>query len=306
MRLIIPNCVLVSAVAIFCLQSATAQQPHAEVSPSPLPPGHHLQNISSRAQVQTGENVLIAGFIVRGNDPKNVIVRAIGPSLNNNGVPLAGRLADPTLELYAAGNSTPIAQNNDWRESQEAEITATGLAPSNGAESAIVRSLDAGQYTAIVRGNNGGTGVGLVEVYEVDQSSSLLANISTRGFVGTGDNALIAGLIVGGGEADRAIRVVIRAIGPSLAMHGVSGALQDPTLELFDANGSSIGSNDNWMDSPQESEIVEVGLAPENPLESALVATLDRGNYTAILRGKDGSTGTALIEVYYAPDNGVY
>jgi hypothetical protein len=240
--------------------------------------------------VETGDNVLIGGFIITGTQPKKVIIRAIGPSL-----PLAGTLADPVLELRNSSGGL-IASNDNWRSDQQAEIVATGIPPANDLESAIVATLPANNsaYTAIVRGVNNGTGVGLVEAYDLDRSvDSKLANISTRGLVQTGDNVLIAGTIVVGQISQR---VLVRAIGPSLP---VPGALGDPTLELRDGNGGLIRSNDNWR-SDQEAEIIATTIPPSNDVESALVATLPANGaaYTAIVRGVNGTTGVAAVEVY--------
>ena len=250
-----------------------------------------LANISTRLRVETGDSVLIGGFIVTGTQSKKVIIRAIGPSLS-----LAGKLANPTLELRD-GSGTLIRANDDWRVGgQEAEVLATGIPPSNDLESAIVATLPANNanYTAIVRGANGGTGIGVVEVYDLDRSvDSKLANISTRGLVSTGDNVLIAGTIVVGQTSQK---VLIRAIGPSLS---VSGKLMDPTLELRDANGNLVKSNDNWR-SEQEVEVMATTIPPSNDAESAIVTTLS-GNgtpYTAIVRGAGGTTGVAVVEVY--------
>jgi CSLREA domain-containing protein len=252
-----------------------------------------LGNISTRVLVGTGDNALIGGFIITGTQPKKVIVRAIGPSLAGQGI--AGTLADPILELHGSGGFVTIT-NDNWRSDQEAEIIATTIPPSNDLESAIVATLPANNsaYTAIVRGANNGTGVGLVEAYDLDRTvDSKLANISTRGQVLTGDNVMIAGMIVLGGGTQR---VIVRAIGPSLT---VPGKLEDPTLELRDGNGSLIRANDNWR-SDQEAEIVATGIPPTNDLESALVAMLPAGeaSYTATVRGVNGTTGVALVEIY--------
>lgn len=249
-----------------------------------------LANISTRLPVQTGDNVLIGGFIVTGTQPKDVIVRALGPSL-----PVAGRLSDPTLELRD-GMGGLILFNDDWQDTQAAAIIATGIPPTNSLESAIVATLPANNasYTAIVRGFNNATGVGLVEVYDLNRTAdSKLANISTRGFVQTGDDVLIAGTIALGWQAQR---VIVRGIGPSLP---VAGALSNPTLELRDHNGALIASNDDWQ-SNQESEIIDTTIPPTNPLESAIVITLpaNGADYTAILRGLNGATGVALVEIY--------
>lgn len=265
-------------------------------------PAAKVLNISTRLRVQTGENVLIAGFIVTGQDPKSVIVRAIGPSVAGTGQ--GGVLADPTLELHDSTGAL-IATNNDWRvtqlggvitSDQQAAIEATTIPPTNDLESAIVARLAPGAYTAIVQGVNGGQGLGLAEVYDLNQATpSKLANISTRGFVDIGDNVMIGGFIVrpgGGTETD----VILRAIGPSLGSV-VTNALGDPTLELHDVNGALLAANDNWRDS-QQAEIQATGIAPTNDAESAIVAHLTPGAYTAILRGQGGTTGVAVVELY--------
>jgi hypothetical protein len=259
-------------------------------TPTPTPNPTVLANISTRLRVETGGNVLIGGFIITGTQPKKVIVRAIGPSL-----PLAGALADPVLELHGPGAFATIT-NDNWRSDQQAEIIATGIPPTNDLESAIVATLPANSsaYTAIVRGVNNGTGIGLVEAYDLDRTvDSKLANISTRGLVQTGDNVLIAGTIVLGQTSQN---VIVRAIGPSL---NLPGKLADPILELRDGNGGLIRSNDNWR-SDQEAEIIATGIPPTNDLESAIVATLPASgaSYTAIVRGVNGTTGVAVVEVY--------
>jgi hypothetical protein len=239
----------------------------------------------------------IGGFIVTGTQPKKIIVRAIGPSL-----PVPGKLANPSLGLYGPGGAL-IASNDDWRSGQEAEIIATGLQPTNDFESAIVATLPASAdgigYTAIMSGVNGTSGVGLVEVYDLDSTAdSKLANISTRGQVLTDDDVMIGGVILVGAAPQR---VIVRAIGPSLAGVGVTGALQDPILELRDGDGTLITSDDNWRDA-QQTDIIATGLQPTNDLESALVATLPSSSsgigYTAIVRGVNGKTGIALVEFY--------
>ena len=249
-----------------------------------------LGNISTRLGVETGDNTLIGGFIITGTQPKKVIIRAIGPSLSSF---FPGALADPVLELRDSTGGL-IRSNDNWRSHQEQEILATGIPPSDDLESAIVATLPANgsAYTAIVRGVNNGTGVGLVEAYDLDQTvDSKLANISTRGFVQTNDGVLIGGLIVVG---QTPLRTVVRAIGPSLT---VQGALADPTLELHDVNGALIVANDNWR-GDQEAEIIATTIAPTNDLESAIVRYLVPGNYTAIVRGVGGTTGVALVEIY--------
>jgi hypothetical protein len=247
-----------------------------------------LANISTRALVQTGENVLIGGFIITGTQPKKVIVRAIGPSLSN----YFATLTNPALELRDSSGAL-IGSNDNWRSDQEAEIIATGVAPIHDLESAIVATLPANNsiYTAIIHGVNNGTGVGVVEAYDLDRTvDAKLANISTRGAVRAGDDVLIGGLIVLG---QNPLRVIVRAIGPSLG----AGALTDPTLELYDINGSLIASNNNWR-SDQEPEIIATGIPPSNDLESAILRDLAPGNYTAIVGGVSGTTGVALVEAY--------
>jgi len=242
-------------------------------------------------RVQAGDNVIIGGFIITGNDPKKVIIRGIGPSLAQF---FTGTLANPRLELVQ-GN-TSLATNDDWKTSQ-AEIEATGIPPTNDLESAIVQTLAPGAYTAILRGTGTDTGIGVVEVYDLNQAAnSKLANIATRGFVETGNNVMIGGLIAGPTGAS-SIKVVVRAIGPTLANFGIVGALQDPTLELVTASGTVIRANNNWQDS-QKTEIESFNLGPGDIRESALVETIAPGNYTAIVRGVGDTTGVALVEVY--------
>ncbi len=256
-------------------------------------PHVRMANISTRVAVGTAQNVAIAGFIINGDSPKEVMVRALGPSLTPFGV--AGALSDPMLDLRDdAGNQ--IATNDNWKDSQEQAIVDTGFAPANDSESAILATLPPGNYTAIVNGNGGTTGVGLVEVYELDSTSRLL-NISTRGFVGGGDNVLIAGLILNGTDNGT---ICFRALGPSLATFGVQGVIADPRLDLFDAQGTKVGANNNWKDS-QQSAIQSVGLAPANDTVAALLTDLAPGNYTAIVSGAGGATGVGLVEAYHLP-----
>ena len=257
-------------------------------------PGKAL-NISTRVFVDTGERVSIAGFIVTGNISKKVLIRGIGPSLTASGVP--NPLADPTLTLFDdQGNM--LMTNDNWRDSQQTEIMNTGIPPQNDLESAIVATLAPGHYTAVLAGKNGTTGNGLAEVYDLEPgTSSTLANLSTRGFVGTGDNVMIGGLIIGNGDSPI---VVLRAIGPTLTSSGIANPLLDPTIELHDGNGAVIGLNDNWKDS-QLQAVLATQLAPTDDRESAIVAFLAPGNYTAVVRGKGGTTGVALVEAYRIP-----
>ena len=274
--------------------------------------GSQLLNISTRKQVLTGDNRLFGGFIIVGSEAKKVIVRGIGPSLTAFGVP--GALADPTLELHDA--STTLATNDNWKikpdgSSQQAEVEATTIPPTNDLESAIVATLPAApassggaSYTAILAGNAGGTGIGVLQLYDLNQAAnSKLANISTRGFVGTGDDVLIGGFIPGPSNRG-SIKVVIRAIGPTLSAAGISGPLQDPMLELHDSNGGTLATNDNWKTRPdgssQQAEIEATGIPPTDDRESAIIATVppNDSGYTAIVRGVNSTTGIAVVEVY--------
>jgi len=260
-----------------------------------LPPSQAL-NVSTRLGVLTGDNALIGGLITTGTDPKRVLIRGIGPSLS--GI-FTGVLADPTLELYQG--TTLLQSNDNWRTTQEAEIQATGIPPTNDLEAAIVRTLDPGNYTAVLRGSGDTTGVGIVEAYDLEQAAdSQLANISTRGFVDTGNNVMIGGFILGPGTSASST-VVVRAIGPSLGALGVPNALQDPILELHNGEGTLIESNDNWMDGPNSQTINSSGLAPSNNNESAILAINDPGNYTAIVKGVNNTTGVGSVEIYQLP-----
>jgi hypothetical protein len=251
-------------------------------------------------RVQGGENVGIGGFIITGSAPKHVLVRAIGPSLAQFGVP--NPLADPVLELHGPSGFATVT-NDNWREDpvQEAAIMATGLAPTNNLESAIDATLNPGTYTAIVTGKNNTSGVGLIEVYDLSPAvPGQLGNISTRAFVSSADDIVIAGFILGGNNGDD--RIVVRGIGPSLAAVGVTNVLANPMLELHDSNGAVLLANNNWQDDPvQVAQLNAAGLAPTNNLESALAATLSPGLYTALLSGVNNGTGVGLVEVYDLP-----
>jgi hypothetical protein len=264
----------------------------------PLAPSR-LLNIATRLRVLTGDNALIAGFIVTGTDAKKVMVRGIGPSLTNQGVPDA--LPDPTLELHDSSGAT-LAFNNNWKDSQQTEIQNSGIPPTSDLEAAIIATLPANNsaYTAILRGNNNTTGNGLVEVYDLAQAAiSKLANISSRGLVGVSDNVIIGGVIIGS-NGTNAATVAVRAMGPSLSSLGISNALPDPTLELHDRDGNLIASNDNWRDTQPE-QIAAVNLSPTDDRESAMIITVAAGNYTAIVRGANTITGIAIVEVYNLP-----
>jgi hypothetical protein len=251
-------------------------------------------------RVQTGDRVGIGGFIISGSAPVHVLIRAIGPSLAPSGVPDA--LADPVLELHGPGTFVTIT-NNDWRDDpgQEAAIIATGIPPSDDLEAAIDTTLSPGAYTAMVSGINNTSGVGLVEVYDLTQTASAtLANISTRALVGAGDGILIAGFILGNNGGND--RIAVRGMGPSLSGAGVPDALADPMLELRNSDGGLVLANNDWSDDPlQATELTTAGLAPGNSVESALVATLPPGLYTALLAGLNNGTGLGLVEVYDLP-----
>ena len=251
--------------------------------------------ISGRSRVETGERIAISGFIVTGTAPKLVGVRGIGPALASFGV--SGPLADPMIELRR-GDGSLVMANDNWKSTQQVEITGAGIAPPNDKEAALIASLTAGNYTAIVTGKNGGTGVALAEVYDLDESAdSQLAAISTRAQVGTGANVLIGGFITG--NKIGATRIAVRALGPTLQQLGIANPLPDPRLELRDANGALLASNDNWQsDASQAALITSYGLAPPNNLESAIAISLAPGPYTAIVTGHNNETGIGLVEIY--------
>ncbi len=275
-----------------CLFTSTG---HAVMGIAYGPPAAagQLKNISTRLQVLSGDNVMIGGFTVTGSVNKKVLLRTLGPTLAQFG--LSGALADPTLELYD-GTGTLISSNDNWKDTQQATISATGLAPPNNLEPAIFSTLVPGNYTAIVRGKNNTTGVGLVEIYDADQGTAAsLTNISTRGFVASGQNVMIGGFICGGNNGY--VKLIVRALGPTLSQLHVSNVLTDPVLELRDANGALLASNDNWADT-QQADIQASGYAPPSSTESAIIITRPAANTTAIVRGKGGTTGNALVEVY--------
>jgi hypothetical protein len=247
-------------------------------------------------RVQVGDKAGIGGFIITGSTPKHVVVRGIGPSLVQSG--LADVLADPVIELHGPSGFITVT-NDNWRDAQEMAITATGLAPSNDLESAIDATLAPGAYTAVLKGKDNTSGVALVEVYDLSPSSGKLGNISTRAFVDTGDNIVIAGMVLGNGLG--LDQVVVRGIGPSLApaFFPSSAVLANPTLELRDENGTLILANNDWQDNPvQAAAIMAAGLAPSNNLESAIAASLPPGFYTVLLAGLNNGIGIGLVEIY--------
>jgi len=264
-----------------------------KIIPAPASPA--FVNLATRMRVQTGGNVLIGGFILIGSAPKKIIVRAIGPSLTVNNQPLPGRLSDPTLTLFDSNG--PLDTNDDWVTSaQKQQIIDSTVPPTDPKESAIVATLQPGNYTAIMSGGGGATGIGVVELYDLDQPAPANpANIATRGFVESGDNVMIGGFIIGGSQNRT---VLARAIGPSLTAVGVPNALQDPILELHNSSGTTLAMNDNWR-SDQESQIAATGIAPSDDRESAIISPpLAPGNYTAIVKGSGTATGVALVEIY--------
>ena len=284
----------------------------AATDTAPPTPLSRLTNISTRAFVETGDKVVIGGFIVQGSGAKKVIIRALGPELTQYGITEA--LRNPTLELYN-GNGDLIASNNNWvttiiggiiTQNQASDIRNSGYAPNDGLESAIIADLPPGNYTAIMRGVNDTTGVGLVEVYDLNPdiaSPSILRNISSRSVVLTGDDVMIGGFIVQGSGTKR---VIVRAIGPELTRYGIRNVLTDPTLELHNAAGALIASNDNWQTTviggiitrDQVMDIQSSGHAPTEPSESAIVAELPPGRYTVIVSPKNIIVGVGLVEVY--------
>jgi hypothetical protein len=263
-------------------------------SGTPAPTPARCLNLSTRGNVQGGNSVMIGGFIVSGAQPKKVLIRAIGPSLAAAGI--ATPLADPVLELHLADGS--IVSNDDWKASQQAEIEATSLAPGNDQESALIATLPPGAHTAIVRGANQSTGTAVIEAYDLEAlTPTTLANISTRGFVGSANDALIGGFILGGTAGTP--QIVIRGLGPSLVAAGISDALANPTITIVNQNGATLATNDNWQDDAAgAAAITSSGLAPKAATESAVVLHLPPASYTAILGSKTGSPGVGLIEIY--------
>ena len=254
-----------------------------------------MVNISTRMSVGIGDDALIAGFIIRGNASKRLIVRAIRTSVT----PV---LRDPILELH--GPNGFLITNDNWQDNaNKQEMIDVNLAPNFASDAAILTTVPSDSngvgYTAIVRGVNNTTGVGQVEVYDLDSGpGSTILNISTRGRVGIGDDAMIGGFILRGTDAKR---IVVRAIGPSLPSAQVPNPLQDPMLELHDGQGTLRMSNDNWQTDPNAGMIQANNLAPTDPRESALLDTLAPGGYTAIVRGAGATTGVALVEAYQLP-----
>jgi len=285
------------------IATATAT-PTATASATPSPtatptttPAQAL-NISTRLRVDTGDKVMIGGFIIQGNVSKPVVLRGLGPSLIGSGVPAATVLNDPVLELHGA-NGALITMNDNWKDSpQRAQIEGTIFQPTDDRESVILATLPPANYTVILSGSGQTAGVGLVEIYDNNQASdSALGNISTRGFVQIADNVMIGGFTLGGNPNNT--RIAVRGIGPSLAQQGLSNLLADPTLALHNANGTIMVSNDDWTDDPiVAAQLTANGLALQNPKESGIFITLPPGQFTAILAGKNSGTGIGLVEIY--------
>jgi PKD repeat protein len=250
-----------------------------------------LLNLSTRLRVQPGDNALIGGFIIRGSEQKKVILRGIGPSLN-----IPGKLDDPVIQLFNSANVN-IGGNDDWKTDQQ-NVQDSGLAPTNDRESALVITLDPGAYTVVMRGKNNSSGIGVVDIFDIGLAANArLANVSSRGFIGTGDNILIGGFYAGPQTA-AVTGVVFRAIGPSLSKFSVPQPMQDPTIEIHNRDGAVIASNDDWQ-TDQKTAIEATGLAPSDSRESAiLMRNFDPGPYTAIVRGKNNTTGIGLVEIY--------
>jgi spore coat protein A len=265
--------------------------------PTPTVPTAPTMNISTRGDVLGGDNIMIAGFIITGTESKRVVLRAIGPSLSASGV--LGVLNDPVLRLFNSAN-VEIGNNDNWQsDSGASEIQTAGLGPRVSSESATVQTLAPGSYTAWVSSKDTSTGIALVEAYDITQgANSTLANISTRGLIGVNNHVLIGGFIIGGsGNA----KVVVRAIGPSLANFGLPGVLSDPTLTVYDRDGSAVVTNDNWQDDANAATVQVYNLNPSAIKESAIYLQLAPSNYTAIVSGVAGGTGAGLVEIYNIP-----
>ena len=273
--------------------------PTATPVPTATPIAAQTLNISTRLRVETGDRVLISGFIVTGNSPKTLLLRGMGPSLAGANVPANQVLLDPVLELH--GPAGVIAQNDNWKDSPSRGLfEGTAFQPNDDREAVIVATVQPGAYTCVLTGKNQTTGIGLVETYDFDQTAdSELGNISTRGFVQTGNNVLIGGFTLGAGED---AQVAVRGLGPSLGQFGLTNALTDPTIELHNSNGSILTSNDNWMDDPVSAALLTAhGLALPDTRESGIFTMLPPGQFTAILAGKNGTIGIGLVEVYNVP-----
>jgi hypothetical protein len=257
-----------------------------------------LSNLSTRGQVLTGNDVMIAGFIIGGSQAKTIAITVAGPSLVPFGI--ANALANPTLILVRASDNTIIDSNDDWQSgANSAQLLASGFAPNDPREPGLIDTLAPGAYTAIVSGAGGGTGIGLVGVFEVDHPEVPLINLSTRGMVRSGEDVMIGGFIVSGGS-DRTL--VVRARGPTLAPFGITNPLANPALTLVRASDNTIvATNDNWATAANAAQLTALGFAPSDALEPAILVTLPPGAYTAILSGAGGNVGVASLEVFASP-----
>jgi hypothetical protein len=293
MNSVISNTYLLTADDIAGVQHLYGA-PSVKPTPAPNSSTSRLMNLSTRVRVGTGDNVLIGGLIIQGDKKKTILLRALGPSLGANGI--TGALQDPEMMLLDASGNV-LETNDNWQDGPDAKaVSASGKAPADPREAAIVRSLAPGSYTVVVSGVNNTTGIGLVENYALDDyEGSYAANISTRGRVGTGAEVMIGGFIIQGSERKS---VLVRALGPSLGTTISSPILQNPYVELHDANGQLIDSNDNWQASPEAAAIRASGLPPNDVREAALLDDLSPGSYTAIVRGADSGEGLGLVEIY--------
>lgn len=268
---------------------------HLENLSFPFKTRVQLANISARSPVEGGDNVAIAGFTIAGPLAKDVVIRGLGPSLQANGSPVPGRLMDPQLTLYGSGGQELQTNDNYSNGANAAAIDQSGLAPTNEREAAMLVNLQPGAYTAVLRGVNDTTGVGLVEVYDLaPDNTSALVNLSTRAFNSSGDNVLIGGLIV---QGDYPGRFLVRVLGPELKAQGVSNAFDDTTLDIFNADGVKLASNDDWRQAPNASDVEGTGIAPTDDRESAILTDANAGSYTCIARGK-AESGVVLLETY--------
>jgi Calx-beta domain-containing protein len=278
---------------------ATATVTIIDDDPQGEPPPARSLNISTRASVQTGDRILIGGFIVTGNLTKYVVLRGLGPSLAQAGVPPSAVLQDPVIQLHRA-DGTVVATNDNWKDdpANVFQFQGTPYPPKDDRESLLLATLPGGAYTVFLTGKNQTQGIGLVEVYDVNnRGQPELANLSTRGYIGQENDVMIGGFILG--NEPRSVEIAIRGLGPSLSQFGLNPVLADPTLELHDNNGTTLISNDDWeSDAVSAANLILFNLAPTNPKEAGIFTSLPPGTFTAILADKNGGTGIGTIEVY--------